>query len=748
MEELAALGALPALEAFMAGGILLDVAPSSKPVCLWPNLRFLEADKLTSAPSELASDPSTSNPLPQIRAWQQDLLLGEAANSTVKIFLLGNGRAGKTQIRRRIFGLPFDPSIPSTHGIELADLTVAAEAADYPEITAKVWDFGGQSIYMGTHGLFLDDRAIYVIAWTPCLEAPGEIEENGIRMWNRPLTYWLEFVRSIAGPAAPVIVTQTQCDRELDVKHPTLPANLGFDRLRVIDSSARREDGVEKLFVELKSAAKYLFEKYKKVRLPLSWCAIAKDLEKMRQQGLRTVSYQEFEKLCRTKYHAAAPEAVLQYLHRSGQAFYHAGAFGNCILLDLDWALAGIYAVMDRQKTLPLIQQQGGRFSLGLLSVLIWQQYPPADRELFLSLMQQCRICFKVAENQYIAPNALPGESHAEKDIAAIWRNAQPTAMVRLDYAFLHEGVLRAVLCTLGEKAGEHAAYWAYGICFYDSNTKAVARIRSEFADPAGTDPRGTITVEAHGVQAGELVENLITMILRVNIGAKPELTWGMGQPGKGPAEAEKEPAAITPAAPPREPDSPHPVYISYAWGGSDALVEEFERKLPATHRSMRDKRTLQLGERISRFMREIGNADCVLVVIDEKYLRSTYCMRELLHIYERSLGEDQAFLNRTVPLIRSGSSFSQFKERAPIIQYWQEKDRAGREALASIDPLNVGIGDREELHATELISRRVSEILYWFADTLMPRGPEAGVGIDAAIRLIVERTRKFGEAR
>ena len=205
--------------------------------------------------------------------------------------------------------------------------------------------------------------------------------------------------------------------------------------------------------------------------------------------------------LSRTKHHAAVPSAVLQYLHRSGQVFYRSGAFDNRVVLDLEWALDGIYAVLDRDRALPLIRQQAGRFSTQLLAALVWQKYGPAEHQLFLSLMQQCQICFKVADDLYIAPALLPGESEVRASVDQVWRAATPDAAAELHYSFLHEGVLRAMLCGLGGKAGVSSVYWAYGICFYDLETKSTARIRSEFLGPNGQGPGGRIIVEAAGTQ-------------------------------------------------------------------------------------------------------------------------------------------------------------------------------------------------------------------------------------------------------
>lgn len=70
-------------------------------------------------------------------------------NHRIKLFVLGNGSAGKTQICRRLNDQAFDPNIPSTHGIDLGKITLISANEDKPEIVAHVWDFGGQDIYHG-----------------------------------------------------------------------------------------------------------------------------------------------------------------------------------------------------------------------------------------------------------------------------------------------------------------------------------------------------------------------------------------------------------------------------------------------------------------------------------------------------------------------------------------------------------------------------------------------------------------------
>ncbi|SAL49924.1 Internalin-A precursor [Caballeronia terrestris] len=417
----------------------LDCSPAAQPLASWDRLQQLFANHLTGAPMDLGSrDDHSDDALPRIRAWQVDLLAGEAPNSTVKLFVLGNGRVGKTQICRRFRDDLFDSSIPSTHGISLSQVQLANASNDYPAVTANVWDFGGQDIYLGTHALFLDERAIYVIAWAPQYENTEEAELNGVPMRNRPLVYWLEYVRSLAGLQAPVIVVQTQCDQELDVRPPPLPTEHGFERMRITSSSAMQDDGMEGLELELKRAARYLLGRYGKVRLPSSWVAVGKELRA--RIGEKTLSRDEFDVLCHAQHGASVPDVVLEYLHRSGQVFWHQGLFGDRLVLDLAWALDGVYAVLERNTSLSVIRSQAGRFSPHLLALLVWHNYGEKEQELFLSLMEQCQICFKVTDDVFVAPALLPTHAAVESDIQQIWRGAAPDATVRLDYPFFTKG--------------------------------------------------------------------------------------------------------------------------------------------------------------------------------------------------------------------------------------------------------------------------------------------------------------------
>ena len=183
-------------------------------------------------------------------------------------------------------------------------------------------------------------------------------------------------------------------------------------------------------------------------------------------------------------------------------------------------------------------------------------------------------------------------------------------------------------------------------------------------------------------------------------------------------------------------------VYVSYAWGGeSNVLVDEFEQRLPTPFKLIRDKSAMRPGDWISKFMAEIGRAELVLVVLSDKYLHSVYCMSELLHLFNRSLGDRSSLMQRIVPLIVGELRCARARDRDAYVSHW-EQEYTDLDALLKKRGIDsVGEADRRELLAIQAFKQQVSDLLAWVADTLMPQGVEVhSKGVEAAIELLQQR--------
>jgi len=122
---------------------------------------------------------------------------------------------------------------------------------------------------------------------------------------------------------------------------------------------------------------------------------------------------------------------------------------------------------------------------------------------------------------------------------------------------------------------------------------------------------------------------------------------------------------------PEKEAAAPAEVYISYSWDGesedfADLIEETFKKN---NIHLIRDKTEMKVKDRISEFMKRIGKADSVVVIIDDKYLKSGYCMFELLEIYN-----NKNFEKRIHTIILDDAKIFDAEDRYVYKQYWDSE--------------------------------------------------------------------------
>ena len=653
--------------------------------------------KLDDLPPEVCGKYPDENVLDKVHAHYEDLKSGQRIDAEVKVLFLGNGGVGKTQLCRRLRGLEFDLSVPTTHGIQLGEMTVTSESFPEP-VRLNLWDFGGQDIYHGSHALFLHGQAIFLILWTPELEQ-GDYQESGLTLRHRPLSYWLDYIRAFAGTDASVLIVQSQCyTRNKRLPHP--PATVDdFNSSRLAAVSAKTDLGLNLLKATIQEAVGDCFHRRPPPPIGVGRVAVRDQLRQMfeedqqrepTQRQHRLLERAEFDRLCAETGRVNDSGALLDFLHHNGVVFYRHGFFGDRIILDQNWALEAIYALFDRKKILPLLRGYG-RFSQADLERLIWSDYTVQEQRIFLGMMESCGICFRLRklphdpqegdendeeEWEYVAPELLPKWSDAQEQLLGRLRDDPPDAEANARYAFLHEGILRGYLSKLGRHAKDAAIYWKYGCWFYEQTTRSQVLIESIWDDAASQAGAGTIRLRGWGQTANNLVEILLQELRNLSTGQAPKIS-GFIRPGAhalSTSLASNEPSIIIPhvgteggdnakkplldqlqitARPEIPPISTPKIFVSYAWG--DDSSEEARKRTEIVDRLcetlgqdgwqiLRDSEVLRYGDLVSGFMKRIGLADHVIVVLSDKYLRSPYCMTELHYIYQRSLGEKIGF--------------------------------------------------------------------------------------------------------
>ncbi|MEP1448679.1 MAG: COR domain-containing protein [Paraglaciecola sp.] len=723
----------------------LDVNPGANPFSCLTSLNCLFADKLLGAPQELGS-AKEKDILPAIQAWGKDLNLAEVSESVIKVFILGNGTVGKTQLARRLQGMNYDESVESTHGIELGEFQLSAQEDEYVGINAKIWDFGGQDIYLSTHSIFLDERAIFIIAWNPKYENTDVYEENNVPMRNRPLQYWLEYVTSYAGNQAPIIIVQTQCDKQIDtLKPPILGRKSNINT--AVASSSKRSSGLDSLKVALKNVATLQLEKFGKVRMPINWLKLSECLRDLRKDKI--ITQIKFDSLCQ-KLSIADPSYAKEYLHNSGEIFWVNSLFGGKIVLDMSWMLEGVYTLFRRNGVLPIITSQGGHFSESLLETIVWKGRSPAERGLFIEIMKSCEAIIEISPSNYIAPSLLPSEKESHCEINTIWQSRASDNKICLKYSFLHEGILRRILIEICQEAGYRAVYWAYGICFFDIGHNTVVKISSRLPNIENNSFSGEIYIEGMPSSPTEdrsieiarsFIEKLSDAIRRIKIGEQPSVKILYSENRNYFKNTENESLKNIPnsGVSVRKREDLIPVYISYAWSEkSIEMVNALEEALPDYIELRRDTKILKSGESIVEFMKQLGRGAYIFVVLSDDYLHRVNCMFEMLCMFRFSQDDKNHMLSRVIPLfVEETNSYSRAKERDNVVQFWQKEYNQLYSMLDKRGFFSISQADRNELIMIQDFLHYVSDITSWFSDVLMPRGT---AGIDEAVELLCER--------
>lgn len=520
--------------------------------------------------------------------------------------------------------------------------------ADGPPAKLRIWDFGGQDIYHGTHALFLKSRAIFPIIWTPSSEDVDEHVHDGFTFRNQPLGYWLAYVHEVGDEHKPVLIIQSQCD-EPETEKKKLPSSVSDEQLEqfpycdVLHYSAKTDRKRGALNDALADAVRWLRKKQGTAVIGSGRAKVKERLEALYAAGTQTLSQHEYHALCeevRGEGHIITSESLLlEYLHNIGTVFYRKDLFGDAIILDQRRALNAVYAVFERKsRAFKYIERFGGRFRRSDLEEWVWDKFGKAEQALSISFMEQCGICFKAREGdankgieaEYIAPDLLPGRDDPEMGarILRSWSGASDASRSR-SYDLLPPGLMRSLISGIGAKAGLDADYWREGFLFFERETGSKALVEQKQTERWA----GRIDVQTRGGQAERLLDRVLKFIdeSHEKHGARPAMRSREREPELRPDDIEMREV--------KRPDRPvfdigakkrtEPLYyVSYKrkdetpeGQASEAVADGLCTAADARGiRIMRDIHDLLTGTRITDFMKDLGSSDRIFMVLSEGY--------------------------------------------------------------------------------------------------------------------------------
>lgn len=666
-----------------------------------PRTLFLFGSGIAVPPASEHGAKADENVAARTRAYFEDVALtGRGEVKRCKLLILGNGTAGKTCLSLAITGR--DPAeaqrLGSTHGVQFWDWDFTADVAGSMEpVHLHLWDFGGQEIYHNTHRLFMSKGAVFVVVWNPDQDGkqPDAHDERDYQDEWRPLQYWLDFIH-LACPHKPrIALVCSHHARKTDALEAQWRAQVRPQfqdecQCFYIDSVNKAGD--------LGTLEKWLQDEVggiiaaQGVAVPTYW-EIAQDLVESWVQRLsndaefaanrnhvttdafqqeldlairqavandREGRYAKLKACLESGEFELNPDRLrrtLGFLTHSGWLYWDGGLFGGRVIVGQQWALDGLYTILERKSDSPVyraLMRSDGRFTLAELGRLVWDEagYSTTDQQVLLTLMEQCGLCFLLCpqaeawreENVYVSFEHLPTarELRLQREFDTRLSDLALQKPTRVKVSLLHKQHWQSFLADAGNHYGKDARYAQDG--FYLENKEGQKLLILCHFDKTGLG--GEIEIQVGGPDAAQRQVAAINHVQRFlpggEVGERPDAPQNLGQ------KSAKEEVFITYAWNP--PASAADTGIPPGYEDPVNAIETFLKDQPVT--LFRDRSATKFGDNLRDFMLYGAGRQHVIVVHSDKYWRSPDCIFELKHLFDELLSKaDKGVLSVVIPV-------------------------------------------------------------------------------------------------
>ena len=116
--------------------------------------------------------------------------------------------------------------------------------------------------------------------------------------------------------------------------------------------------------------------------------------------------------------------------------------------------------------------------------------------------------------------------------------------------------------------------------------------------------------------------------------------------------------------------DTKESLFISYCWSDGNTYADELEEQLVDYFDVRRDKSQLIANDDLREYMATIAECDNVLIVLTEKYVKSTNCMREVSYLLEQP-----DWMNKLMVLVIDETIYDTDR-KIEILNYWNLKEK------------------------------------------------------------------------
>ncbi|MBK8808461.1 MAG: leucine-rich repeat domain-containing protein [Bacteroidales bacterium] len=405
----------------------------------------------------LCGNPIESPPLEIIKQGKQAVFDWFEATkiklNEIKIILIGEPKAGKTSLLKRLKYDTFNKDEVQTDGVNIEDIEFGKcetfkEQPSLQSITGHFWDFGGQEIMNATHQFFLTKRSVYVLV----LHSRNDAKNSS------QVREWVKRVRATGGDS-PIIVLANQIDvnpgfgfeneRELQDEFPQIKCFI-----KASCSTNENIDLFKEKLAELIPTAE-LF----KTEIDERWIAIKENLQEKTKADY-FLDETLFKTICNTAKidENRKQKDAISFLHDLGLVLHFDDLdLADYYVLNPYWSTYGVYQIL----TSSYAGNMKGIVGMNKLEFIVNDEkdkietYNPANykkityshnqRRFLIDILHQYKLCFCTADkSQFIIPDLL--DTKEPMEVTDPIRLSEEKIQFIYDYDYLPKSIMPNIM--------------------------------------------------------------------------------------------------------------------------------------------------------------------------------------------------------------------------------------------------------------------------------------------------------------
>ncbi len=424
---------------------------------------------------------------------------GTSILKEAKLIVIGEAGAGKTTFAKRVqkADAPMPKPNETTLGVEVNKWFFGGDYKylDYDSndfntgYYTKIWDFGGQDIYHGTHQFFYSDKSLYVLL-------------ADTREQKTDFNYWLNTVEQLTGENSPLVIILNKKHQHIwQIDEPGLKRRFGEIIRTVVEIDLSQTSEIYELQKLIKK--EILDLPYIGYILPKSWVSIRSELSKLED---KFISFERFRNVC--KNYAITNSKLVEIISK---LFANIGIFTHfsedfsslreIIYLDANWLTKTVYLLLNHE----VVKIKKGRITLDDIK-LIWQNdeiYFEINK--FIELLMKFSLIYKInGSNNYIVPEHLPVVQPYDN-----WRFSGNKDNYQFRYLFdnyMPKGLMAKLIVALHRFIYDNSLVWHRGVNI--ANSTKEPDTFAEIIETYGSENRFDIRI--YGKNPKELLQVII----------------------------------------------------------------------------------------------------------------------------------------------------------------------------------------------------------------------------------------------